>query len=160
MFIQRLAQLGRPDLLDKFRSAFRYIDDLCWLHVGNPQEFLSPTNKRTLDNPYWIYPLNVLEIKCEVGKYSASNSNLGIEANFMNMEIAVSDNNSGTYTTQKFDKRRTLSFEYMQYIMFKSNRPIKQSYSIALTDSPDSLCFKHCRSCIQGNLTTYPEPSG
>jgi len=69
-FIQRLAKLGRTDLMVKFQSAYRYIDDLCWLNTGCPMEFLSPTQERIDSNPYWIYPLNVLEIKSEVSKYS------------------------------------------------------------------------------------------
>lgn len=125
LFIQRLARLGRTDLLNKFQNAFRYIDDLCWLNVGNPMDFLSPLQERTRDNPYWIYPLNVLEIKPEVTQYSTLDPTRGISANFMNLQISITDDNSGTYTTQKFDKRRTLPFKYTQYIMFKSNQPIK-----------------------------------
>jgi hypothetical protein len=62
-FIQRLAKFGRADLLSKFKYAFHYIDDLCFINVGNPRDFLSPIQPRTEDNPYWIYPLDVLEIK-------------------------------------------------------------------------------------------------
>jgi len=135
LFIQRLARLGRNDLLEKFQNAFRYIDDLCWLNVGNPMEFLSPQQERTSDNPFWIYPLNVLEIKPEVSQYSSSDPSRGICANFMNLQICIVDDNSGSYTTQKFDKRRTLPFKYTQYIKFKSNRPIKQSYNIAVSQT-------------------------
>jgi len=134
-FIQRLARLGRPDLMERFRYAFRYIDDLCWLNTGIPKEFLATTQERSVDNPFWIYPLEVLEIKCEVTKYSDNDPSRGILANFMNMEIAITDHLSGVYTTQKYDKRRTLPFEYTQYIKFRSNRPIKQSYSIAVSQT-------------------------
>ena len=44
-FIQRLARLGRKDLLSKFRHAFRYIDDLCFINVQNPREFSLPLNQ-------------------------------------------------------------------------------------------------------------------
>jgi len=135
MFIQRLARLGRTDLLEKFRYAFRYIDDLCWLNVSNPMEFLSPQQERTVDNPYWIYPLDVLEIKPEVSQYSTSDPTRGIIANFMNLQISIDDNDSGLYSTQKYDKRRTLPFNYTQYIKFKSNRPIKQSYNISISQT-------------------------
>jgi hypothetical protein len=40
-FIQRLARLGRQDLLSKFQHAFWYIDDLCLLNVMNPCDHLS-----------------------------------------------------------------------------------------------------------------------
>ena len=62
-FIQRLATLGRTDLMAKFRHAFRYIDDICLLNVQNPHTFLDPMQPRNENNPFWIYPLHVLEIK-------------------------------------------------------------------------------------------------
>ena len=61
-FIQHLAKLGHCDLLAKFKHAFRYIDDLCLFNIQNPCDFLSQNQVRTDDNPFWIYPLNVLEI--------------------------------------------------------------------------------------------------
>jgi len=84
-FIQRLASLGRSDLMKRFKTAFRYIDDLCWVNTASPMENLSPSQIRSVDNPYWIYPLDVLEIKCEVSKYSDLNPTKGIQANFMNL---------------------------------------------------------------------------
>ena len=113
-FIQRLARLGRSDLLGLFKHAFRYIDDLCWLNTINPQQFLDPEQQRTKDNPFWIYPLNVLEIKCEVNRYSADNPLRGLQANFMNIEISISDEQAQTFTTRKYDKRRSLPFQYTQ----------------------------------------------
>lgn len=134
-FIQRLARLGRADLMTKFQSAYRYIDDLCWVNTTYPMEFLSPNQARTDSNPYWIYPLNVLEIKCEVSKFAEQEPARGIQANFMNMEIKVSEQDPTMYSTRKYDKRRALPFVYTQYIKFRSNRPIKQSYSIAVSQS-------------------------
>jgi len=134
-FMQRLARLGRVDLLKKFQSAFRFIDDLCWINAGTPMEFLAPEQERVQTNPFWIYPLNVLEIKCEVAKYSDKDPCKGILANFMNLEIRVSESNSAEYSTCKYDKRRALPFAYTQYIKFHSNRPIKLSYSIAVSQS-------------------------
>ena len=46
-FIQRLAKLGRVDLMSKFQHAFRYIDDLCLFNVDNLREFLSHPTKNT-----------------------------------------------------------------------------------------------------------------
>ena len=46
-FIQRLAKLGRVDIMEKFKHAFRYIDNLCWLNNGNAQIFLDPLQPRT-----------------------------------------------------------------------------------------------------------------
>jgi uncharacterized protein YuzB (UPF0349 family) len=129
-FMQRLAKLNRTDLMSKFQSAFRYIDDLCWINTQNPMEFLSPTQ-----NPFWVYPLDVLEIKCEVSKYDELLLTRGIQARFMNLELTVIEPDVGKVAMCKYDKRRTLPFKYTQYIMFASNRPIKQSYSIAVSQT-------------------------
>ena len=134
-FILRLARLGRADLMAKFQSAFCYIDDLCWLNTGNPNEFLNPLEPRTETNPMWIYPLNVLEIKCEVSQFDDSVPPRGIKAHFMNLEIMLSKTQPRGYETCKFDKRRSLPFSYSQYLRFKSNRPIRQSYSIAVSQT-------------------------
>jgi len=121
--------------MEKFVSAFRYIDDLCWINTARPMEFLSPEQERTDTNPYWIYPLNVLEIKCEVSKFSEQDPLKGIHANFMNFEIKVSEDEPSAYRVCKYDKRRALPFSYTQYIKFQSNRPIKQAYSISVSQT-------------------------
>jgi hypothetical protein len=69
-FIQRLARLGRRDLMAKFQHAFRYIDDLCLLNVMNPCDFLFQNQLRTEQNPFWIYLMDVLEIKEETSTFS------------------------------------------------------------------------------------------
>lgn len=86
-FVQRLAKLGRSDLLHKFQYAYRYIDDLCWLNTSCPLDFLCPKQICSLDNPFWIYPLDVLEIKNKVSKYSLRDTSIGIQASFMNLEM-------------------------------------------------------------------------
>jgi hypothetical protein len=111
-FIQRLAKLGRNDLLSKFKYAFRYIDDLCFINVHNPREFLSPDQPRTMDNPFWIYPLNVLEIKEETSSFSQTSPSKGIAAHFMNTEFQVNENDPLCFSFRKFDKRRNLPFPY------------------------------------------------
>jgi hypothetical protein len=73
--------------MEKFQFVFRYIDDICWLNVGNPQDFLSPAQPRTDNNPFWIYLLEVLEIKPEVTTYDSSNPLRRISANFMNVTL-------------------------------------------------------------------------
>jgi hypothetical protein len=45
-FIQRLARLGKTYLMNKFKFAFMYIDDLCWLNVGDAGLFLDPTQPK------------------------------------------------------------------------------------------------------------------
>jgi hypothetical protein len=120
-FIQRLTKLGRRDLLLKFQTPFQYIDDLCLINVQNPRSFLPPEQPRHEDNPFWIYPLNILEIKEETFGFSKSDPQKGVIAHFMNVEIFVNEIHPDTYTFQKFDKRRALPFQYTQYIKFNSN---------------------------------------
>jgi hypothetical protein len=132
-FIQRLARLGRCDLLTKFKHAFRYIDDLCLFNVQNPRDFLSPDQVRTDDNPFWIYPLNVLEIKEETSSFSQSAPEKGISAHFLNAEFILNEENLQKFVYRKYDKRRGLPFLYTQYIKFRSNRAVHQAYSITVS---------------------------
>ena len=134
-FIQRLAKLGKMDIMEKFKHAFRYIDDLCWLNNGNAQIFLDPLQPRTPTNPFWIYPLHILEIKTEVSCFSTINPTHGIKAHFMNILMSISNEDQGLFTLQKFDKRRDLPFSYTQYIKFNSNRPVKQAYNIIVSQT-------------------------
>ena len=134
-FIQRIAKLGRTDIMARFSHAFRYIDDLCWINVGDAQLFLDPKQPRTMDNPYWIYPLHILEIKTEVSNFSMVNPGYGINAHFMNVLVTISNEESGAFTLQKYDKRRDLPFTYTQYIKFNSNRPVKQAYNVIVSQT-------------------------
>jgi len=132
-FIQRLASLGRKDLLNKFQYAFRYIDDICWINVGNSQEFLDPQQPRTSDNPFWIYPLHILEIKTEVSAFDANDPSRGISAHFMNVQFDLNTSRPNQFIMRKFDKRKNLPFKYTQFIKFHSNRPVRQSYNIIVS---------------------------
>jgi hypothetical protein len=132
-FIQRLAKLGQVDLMAKFKHAFRYIDDLCLFNVQNPRDFLSPDQVRNEDNPFWIYPLNVLEIKEETSSFSHHTPTRGLSAHFMNAEFILNEQDPDLFMYQKYDKRRGLPFVYTQYIKFRSNRAVHQAYSIAIS---------------------------
>lgn len=134
-FIIRLAKLGKTDLMIRFQSAFRYIDDLFLINVGNPRDFLSPQELCSYNNPYWIYPLTVLQIKEETSKYDSEHPTRGIEANFMNMTISVNTVYPEMYQCRKYDKRRNLPFKYTQYIKFRSNRSVRQAYNIVISQT-------------------------
>jgi len=122
-------------LMRCFKYSYRYIDDLCWINNDLARQFLDPNQTRTPDNPYWVYPLDVLEIKCEIVDFAKDNPIKGLRAHFMNLDVTIKDDNSGSFQTAKFDKRRDLPFHYSQYIQFRSNRPIRQSYSIAVSQT-------------------------
>ena len=118
-FIQRLARLRKTYIMSKFKFSFRYIDDLCWLNLRDARIFLDPKQPRIPDNPFWIYPLHIIEIKLEVFQFSQVSPKHGIIAHFMNLSIHVYEETSGQYIMRKFDKRRDLPFTYTQFIMFK-----------------------------------------
>ena len=134
-FIQRLVRLGRAYLMTKFQFAFRYIDDLCWLNVGDARLFLDPEQPRTMDNPFWIYPLDIIEIKTEVSQFSQISPKHGTLAHFMNVLIHVDEETSGKYIMRKFDKQRELPIKYTQFMMFKSNKPVKQAYNVVIAQT-------------------------
>jgi len=99
-----------------------------WLNVGHPLKFLDLQQPLSTDNPYWIYPLHILEIKHEINAYAPDNLNRGVAAHFLNLHISI-NSIQRSYSTYKFDKRRSLPFKYTQFIKFSSNRPVKQSYN-------------------------------
>ena len=129
-FIARLAALGRSDLMRRFRHSFRYIDDLCILNNGDILQFLDPNSERVASNPFWIYPLGIVEIKSEIDRFSTMFPQRGTSAHFMNMQICVTNEVDGMFRTYKFDKRRNLPFKYSQFLQFRSNRSVSQSYNI------------------------------
>lgn len=117
-FILHLVRLEKKDLLTKFQIAFRYIDGLCLINVQNPRDFLSPKQPHIEDNPFQIYPLNVLKIEEETVAFNPVNKLWGLQAYFMNINIIVHQIAPMLYMFRKFDKQRTLPFWYMQYIKF------------------------------------------
>ena len=129
-FITRLGKLGRTDLMKRFRSSFRYIDDLCVLNNGDISQFFNPNSERVLSNPYWIYPLGIVEIKSEIDRFSTLFPQRGTNAHFMNIQISIINEVEGVFRTHKFDKRRNLPFQYSQFLQFKSIRSMSQSYNI------------------------------
>ena len=75
--------------MKRFKYFIRYIDDLCILNGGHILEFLDPNSKRVPSNPFWIYPLYIVEIKIEVDRFSTPFPQRGTSAHFMNMQITI-----------------------------------------------------------------------
>lgn len=119
--------------MNSFLFSYKYMDDLCVLNNENMLRFLQPDSRRTPNNAFWIYPLNVVEIKLELDKVHQDNSGRGITGHFLNVQLQVLDVQTSDFHSSKFDKRRNLLFKFQQYILLKSNRPIKQSYSIVVS---------------------------
>lgn len=151
-FIQRLARLGRVDLMSKFQHAFRYIDDLCFINSESPRKFLDPLQPRESNNPFWIYPLNVLDIKEETSEFSKDYPDKGIKAHFMNAELHLNESDPTLYSLRKFDKRRDLPFMYTQYIKFHSNRPVQQAYNIVISQVLPILYISNSNSAANDEI--------
>ena len=79
--------------------------------------------------------MDILEIKTEVSQFSTKYPQCGIIAHFMNVLVTITNEDSGIYIMQKYDKRRELPFNYSQYIKFRSNRPVKQAYNIVISQT-------------------------
>ena len=72
-----------------------------------------------------------MQIKPEVTTYDTRNPLRGISANFMNITLEI--NETSEYMIRKHDKRRSLPFSYTQFLKFRSNRPIRHSYNIIIS---------------------------
>lgn len=61
------------------------------------------------------------------------NPRWNVSGHFLNVQLQVLEVEIGDYLSTKFDKRRHLPFKFHQYILFKSNHPIKKSYSVVVS---------------------------
>jgi hypothetical protein len=62
-FITKLAKLGKINIMGIFKYAARYINDMCLINVWDSNLFLDPYNPRIEDNPFLVYPLDIMQIK-------------------------------------------------------------------------------------------------
>lgn len=67
-FVTRLVRLGLYGLLPRLEHTYQYIDDICALNNQEFTRFLDPDQPRVSDNPWWIYPLDLVEIKSEISE--------------------------------------------------------------------------------------------
>jgi len=133
-FIQRLRKLDLKHLLKLFSHWYRYIDDCLILNCIPHQFFFNPQVPRTADNPFWIYPLDILSITVEVDKWFPYDNPwlFGQQVNFLSTTLMASGEN-GTFTLRRYIKRASLPFSTVQFISFKSNRPISDVLSTPLS---------------------------
>lgn len=132
-FFIRLAKLGLYFHMSSFLHAYRYIDDLCVLNHPEVLKFLQPLSPRLPTCPFWIYPLPIVEIQTELDATREDLPDWGLAGHFLNVKIEITNFTLGIYQSTKFDKRRLLLFQFQQYIHFKLNRPVLQSYNIIIS---------------------------
>ena len=61
-------------------------------------------------NPFWIYPLDIIEIKHEVSQFFQVSQKHGLIAHFINVLIHVYEKTSEQYIMQKFDKKKNETY--------------------------------------------------
>lgn len=103
-FISRLVLLGRFDLINTFEHASRYIDDICILNALDILKFMDINQCRMDENPWWIYPLGLVEIKPEMSETVLDNPRWGIAAHFLSIRISIMNVTFGTFEIKKYDK--------------------------------------------------------
>ena len=69
-FVMRIMRLRLLMIAKKFEHWNRYMDDLLSLNNKRILRFLDPSVPRTADSPFWIYPLDILEMKIEVVEWA------------------------------------------------------------------------------------------
>ena len=116
----------------KFQKAFYNIDDLYLIYLENPWLFLALEQTHSDKNPFWIYFVSIQEIKEETLGFSLNDPQQRVSTYFMNAKLLIHETKLVNFQLRKFDKRRLLTFKYMQYIKFKSNRLIQQAYNILI----------------------------
>lgn len=103
-FISRLILLRHFDLLDIFEQAYRYIDDIYILNALCMDRFLDQEQDRTPNNPWWIYPLHLVEIKLEMTITRPEHPDWGTNAHFLSMRIVIMDIDLGFFKTKNMTR--------------------------------------------------------
>jgi len=75
----RLAKLDRTNIINIFKYATKYMDDICWILLGIQTYFWTHMIPGWMTTFFWLYPLNIVEIKPQVIKYDANSSSRGLE---------------------------------------------------------------------------------
>jgi hypothetical protein len=96
-FIDRLLRLQQQYLLPLFSRWFRYIDDLRVINNPIILKFLDPQQSRDPNNPFWIYPLHLLEVKSTVqhsvlSTYGQEQVMVGVCTTFLHFECCLQAN--------------------------------------------------------------------
>ena len=138
-FIERLVRLEQYHLLPLFQFWFRYIDDLRCINNPIIGQFLDPEQPRLAENPYWIYPLDILEIKPTVEAFIPSTFwgeavELGILTSFLHFECNIlRPGVPGGYEYRRRDKSTALGFAVLHFIHYFSNRPPVAILNVAVS---------------------------
>lgn len=132
-FMMRLAKLGLYIHMSSFKFAYHYIDNLCMLNNPDILKLLQSSTPGMLLAHFGFTPCQLQKFRQKLDIMRDQWSEWGLVGNFLNVKIEITNFALGLYQSTKFDKCPLLPFPFQQYIQFKSNRPILQSYNIVLS---------------------------
>ncbi len=157
-FLERLVMLEQFHLLTLFQFWFQYIDDVRVINNPIISRFLDPTQPRVPSNPYWIYPLHILEIKptveaFSVGMFGEERVPIGVHTTFLHFECnLVLPGVAGGYEFRRRNKALALDFPVALFIRYFSNRPPVAVLNVAISHLVPYLYISSTRQFAETSL--------
>ena len=145
-FIKRLSKFSMFQELKAFKLSFRYIDDLAFINNRFIANFLNENEPCTNDNPKWIYPLHIIQLKPTASYHNHITTN----AVFLCAKFTLHRPLIGNFSSSINWKKDKLPCNNVSYLFLKSNRPIKQCYNICIWQVVTILyAASHCFLAFQ-----------
>ena len=124
-----------------FKFSFRYIDDLAFINNHFIFKFLNPDQPCVKDNPLWIYPLHIIQLK-HTNQFIYG---LPSETVFLCTKFLLTKPFLGDYNSSLHWKKDKLPCNNVSYLFLDSNRPINQCYNICISQLlPIMYSASHC----------------
>ena len=90
---------------------------------------MDPSQPLTSSNPYWIYPLHIIQLKLT----STTCKEITLQSTFLCVTVKLTKPFIGSYTSRINWKKDKLPCNNISYIFLHSNRPRNQSYNVAIS---------------------------
>ena len=145
-FIKRLSKHCMFQELKAFKLSFRYIDDLAFINNQFIAMFLNDKEACLEDNPRWIYPLHIIQLKPTANYFNhITTSSVFLCAKFILHRPFI-----GNFSSSINWKKDKLPCDNVSYLFLKSNRPIKQCYNVCISQVVTILyTASHCFLALQ-----------
>ena len=128
-FVKRLMTLNLHNILPIFNLSFCFIDDLAFINNNMIAYFLDPSQPLSQSNPYWIYPLHIINLKLT----SIVMDSITLSTTYLCSIIELSKPFIGFYTSKIHWKKDKLPCNNISSIFLHSNRPRNQCYNVVLS---------------------------
>lgn len=125
----RLSALSCFQYLNAFKLSFRFIDDLAFINNEFILKFLDPSQPRENSNPFWIYTLQIIQLK----NTTKMSGKLTLSTTYLCTSIQLTKPFIGKYSTCLEWKKDKLPCKNVSYIFAHSNRPKNQSYNMCIS---------------------------